>query len=118
MALDGERCMIAAVGLIDAETDRVPELAERLVEAPQVSEVHSVTGEYDLVALIRVARHEQLAELVPRTITNLPGITRTCTFIAFEAFSRQDLEATWSVGLQQSGGEVGGTGPRQRRVSR
>jgi DNA-binding Lrp family transcriptional regulator len=117
--------MITAIVLINAEMGRVPELAERLVEIPQVSEVYSVTGGRpparrgrDLVALIRVARHEQLAELVPRTIANLPGITRTRTFIAFEAFSRRDLEAMWSVGLQESGGEVGEKGPRPRRAPR
>jgi len=105
--------MITAFVLINAEMGRVPELAERLVEIPQVSEVYSVTGEYDLVALVRVARHEQLAEVVPRTIANLPGITRTRTFIAFEAFSRRDLEAMWSVGLEESAGEAGKGGPRR-----
>jgi len=82
------------------------------------------------VALVRVARHEELAEVVPRTIASLPGITGTRTFIAFEAFSRRDLEAMWSVGVEEAqgprplsrapagevtdlkGGEVGKGGPR------
>jgi len=93
--------MITAIVLINAEVGKVPELAERLLEIPQVSEVYSVTGEYDLVALVRVARHEQLAQLVPGTIDGLPGISRTYTLIAFEAFSRHDLESMWSVGLEE-----------------
>ena len=92
--------MLSAFVLIDAEPQRVAALASELAEIPGVAEVYSVTGKADLVAVVRVREHDELADVVTRRISALPGITATETMVAFQAFSRHDLEAMWSVGLE------------------
>jgi DNA-binding Lrp family transcriptional regulator len=91
--------MITAVVLIDAVHDRIPEVAERLAEIHGVSEVYSVTGRFDLVAMVRVAEHDQLADVIAGAVDRVPGVQRTETLIAFRAYSRHDLEAAFSLGL-------------------
>lgn len=86
--------------LIQAEPGRVATLASELAELPGVAEVYSVTGKVDLVAIVRVRQHDDLADVVTRRISALPGIVETETMVAFQAFSRHDLEALWSVGLE------------------
>jgi len=86
--------------LIDAEPGRVADLASELAELPGVAEVYSVTGKADLVAVVRVKEHDELADVVTHRIGALPGITGTETMVAFQAFSRHDLESMWSVGLE------------------
>ena len=90
--------MVHAFVLIDAEPVRVADLAIELVEVEGVSEVYSVAGHADIVAVVRVREHEQLAQVVTRGISRLPGILDTRTLIAFQAYSRHDLEAIWDVG--------------------
>ncbi|HEX3426852.1 MAG TPA: Lrp/AsnC ligand binding domain-containing protein [Acidimicrobiales bacterium] len=90
--------VVHAFVLIDAEPARVADLASDLADVEGVAEVYSVAGEADLVAVIRVRQHEELAELVTRRISSLQGITDTRTLIAFQAFSRHDLEAMWDIG--------------------
>lgn len=91
--------VIHAFVLIDAEPSRIASLAEELVKLHGVAEVYSVAGETaDLVAVIRVRQHEELAEVVTGRMAALPGILATSTLIAFRAFSRHDLEATWDLG--------------------
>ena len=85
--------------LIDAEPGRVAALASELAEIPGVAEVYSVTGKADLVAIVRVREHDDLAHIVTERISALPGIRATETMLAFQAFSRHDLESMWSVGL-------------------
>ena len=92
--------MLCAFVLVDAEPDKVAALAGELADVPGVAEVYSVTGRADLVAIVRVREHEELADIVTRRIGALPGITSTETMVAFQAFSRHDLEAMWSVGLE------------------
>ena len=92
--------MLSAFVLVDAEPGRVAALAAELAEIPGVAEVYSVTGKADLVAVVRVREHDELADVVTRRISALPGITATETMVAFQAFSRHDLEAMWSVGLE------------------
>ncbi len=77
---------------------RVAPLAAELAEVDGVAEVYSVAGHADLVAVVRVGRHEELAEVVTRRIHALDGITDTRTLIAFQAYSRHDLEAMWDLG--------------------
>jgi DNA-binding Lrp family transcriptional regulator len=91
--------MITAVVLIDAVHERIPEVAERLAEIHGVSEVYSVTGRFDLVAMVRVAEHDQLADVIAGAVDRVPGVQRTETLIAFRAYSRHDLEAAFSLGL-------------------
>ena len=90
--------MVHAFVLIDAVPARVADLAAELADVPGVAEVYSVAGHADIVAVVRVGAHEDLAEVVTRGIHLLPGITDTRTLIAFQAFSRHDLDALWDLG--------------------
>ena len=92
--------MITAIVLINCATDAIPEVAESRANLDGVSEVYSVTGDLDLVAIVRVREHEQLAEVVTRRIAQLDGIVHTTTMIAFQAYSRHDLDAMWGLGLE------------------
>jgi DNA-binding Lrp family transcriptional regulator len=87
-----------AVVLIEAERDALPTLGGQLADIEGVAEAYSVTGEWDFVAIVRVADHDRLADVVTGKIGQLPGIARTRTMVAFAAFSRHDLEALFSVG--------------------
>jgi DNA-binding Lrp family transcriptional regulator len=90
--------MTHAVVLIEAERDALSTLGSALADIDGVAEAYSVTGEWDFVAIVRVPRHELLAEIVTGTLAQLSGVVRTQTMVAFEAFSRHDLEALFSIG--------------------
>jgi DNA-binding Lrp family transcriptional regulator len=87
-----------AVVLIRAERDALPELGGTLADLDGVAEAYSVTGEWDFIAILRVAKPEELARVVTEQLARLPGIARTYTMVAFEAYSRHDLEAMFSIG--------------------
>jgi DNA-binding Lrp family transcriptional regulator len=87
-----------AVVLIRSERDALPELGGALAGLDGVAEAYSVTGEWDFVAILRVASPEDLAGAVTERLARLPGIERTYTMVAFEAYSRHDLEAMFSLG--------------------
>jgi DNA-binding Lrp family transcriptional regulator len=87
-----------AIVLIQADRSALQTLGGELADIDGVGEAYSVTGEWDFVAIIRVPEHEQLAKLVTGTISQLAGVTRTHTMVAFEAYSRHDLEALFSIG--------------------
>ena len=91
--------MITAIVLIKADVGRIPEVGEAIARLEGVSEVYSITGEYDLVAMVRVREHEQLADVIPGGLNRTPGILSTETHIAFRTYSRHDLEAAFSLGL-------------------
>ncbi|GAA3813127.1 Lrp/AsnC ligand binding domain-containing protein [Nocardioides panacisoli] len=91
--------MITAIVFIEAETARIPEVAEAIAALDGVSEVYSVTGQIDLVALVRVKRHEDIASVVSDQLNKVPGVVDTETHIAYRAYSRHDLEAAFSIGL-------------------
>ena len=93
--------MVTAIVLIRAERRRLQETAEALLEVDQVKEVYSVAGEYDLVAIVRVRRYDQMAEVVPGKLARLDGIAQTTTLMAFQCFSRRDLERMWGIGLDE-----------------
>lgn len=90
--------MTHAVVLIEAERQALATLGSALAELEGVGAAYSVTGEWDFVALVHVGRHEQLREVVADGIARLNGVVRTQTMVAFEAFSRHDLEALFSIG--------------------
>jgi len=90
--------MVHAFVLIDAEPARIADLATQLVDVDGIAEAYSVAGDADLVAVVRVRHHDDLAEVVTRRISGMPGILNTRTLIAFQAYSRKDLEALWDVG--------------------
>jgi DNA-binding Lrp family transcriptional regulator len=90
--------MSTAVVLIEAERDALSTLGGRLADLEGVHEAWSVTGEWDFVAIVRVPRHEQLADVITGQLVTLPGVTRTQTMVAFEVFSKHDLEAMFDIG--------------------
>ncbi|HMD91402.1 MAG TPA: Lrp/AsnC ligand binding domain-containing protein [Trebonia sp.] len=91
--------MITAIVLIKAEIHRIPEVAEVIAQIPEVSEVYSITGDYDLVAIVRVREHDELADVIPGGLNKVEGVAATETHIAFRTYSRHDLEAAFSIGL-------------------
>jgi DNA-binding Lrp family transcriptional regulator len=94
--------MVTAIVLIKADVASIPETAEAIARIPAVTEVYSVTGEFDLVAMVRVRAHEELADVIPGAVNKVPGVTHTETHIAFRAYSRHDLEAAFSLGYAES----------------
>lgn len=91
--------MVTAIVLLNTTREAVNDVAERLVDMPGISEVHSVAGRYDLVVVIRVPNNEALADIVTDQIRRIDGITSSETLIGFRVFSRHDLEHLFSVGL-------------------
>jgi DNA-binding Lrp family transcriptional regulator len=90
--------MTTAVVLIEAERSALTTLGGELADVEGVSEAWSVTGEWDFVAIVRVPSHEQLADVVTGRIARISGVMRTQTMVAFEVFSKHDLEALFSIG--------------------
>ncbi len=90
--------MVTAIVFIKADVARIPEVAEAVAGLAGVTEVYSVTGKIDLIALVRVARHDQVADVVADQLNKVPGITSTETHIAFRAYSSLDLEAAFAIG--------------------
>lgn len=93
--------MITAMVLLNVERGRVNEVAERLAELAGITEVFSVAGRYDLVAILRVKNNEDLADLVTRHMLKVEGITQSETLIAFQVFSRHDLERMFAIGAEK-----------------
>ena len=92
--------MLTAVVLVRATRQGVASLGPQLAEIDGVAEVYTVTGEWDFVAIVRVRRHEDLAEVVARRLVLRDGIERTQTMVAFQQFSAHDLEAMFGLGLE------------------
>lgn len=91
--------MLTAIVLIHADVAHVPEVAREVAELEGISEVYSVTGDVDLIAVARVARHEDLADVVADRVGKVTGVRNTRTYIAFQAYSKHDLQAAFSIGL-------------------
>ncbi len=91
--------MVTAIVLIEAETNRIPSLADQIVNMDGVQEVFSVAGQHDLVAIVKVARNEDLADVISDRMRHLDGIVATETMIAFRAYSKKELEAGFELGL-------------------
>lgn len=92
--------MITAIVMLQAARGRIPGLAQELLEIPEVAEVYSVAGEYDLVAILRVKHYDVMAEVVPGKLQTLAGVERTTTMMAFQCYSRHDLERLFSLGME------------------
>ncbi|MFB3789470.1 MAG: Lrp/AsnC family transcriptional regulator [bacterium] len=92
--------MVTAVILINAERSRIASAAQEILKLKGITEVYSVAGDYDLIAIARVRENEQLAKLVTEDLIVVEGITRTNTLIAFRQFSEYDLERMFSLGLE------------------
>jgi len=93
--------MVTTFVLINVTHGKINEVAEKLAEIEGISEVYSVAGRYDLVTLIRVKTNEQMADLVTNQILKVEGIEKSETLIAFRAYSRHDLEAMFSIGMEE-----------------
>lgn len=92
--------MISAIVMIKADVARIPEVAAQIVAIEGISEVYSVTGEIDLIAVARVARHEDFHEVIADQLNKVPGVLETSTHIAFRTYSDKDLEAGFALGLE------------------
>jgi DNA-binding Lrp family transcriptional regulator len=92
------RPVITAIVMVSAAVDQIPEVAQRIAELDSVSEVYSVAGDVDLVAMVRVRRHDELHDVIAGRLNKVEGVLATSTHIAFQAYSRHDLEATFSLG--------------------
>jgi DNA-binding Lrp family transcriptional regulator len=92
--------VITAIVFVKADVARIPEVAEAIAAIDGISEVYSVTGQVDLIVMVRVRRHEDVAEVVADRLNKVPGVTSTETHIAFRAYSRHDLEAAFSIGFE------------------
>jgi DNA-binding Lrp family transcriptional regulator len=93
---------VHAVVLVQCEIDEIPEAAQAIADIDGVSEVYSVAGEFDLVAIVRVAAHEELARVIPGGIAKIEGVARTETLISFQVFSRHDLDRLFSIGFDET----------------
>jgi DNA-binding Lrp family transcriptional regulator len=91
--------MITAIVHIDCATDSIPEVAERLANLDGVSEVYSVAGHVDLIAIVRVREFDDIAKVIAGGISKTEGVVNTETFIAFRAYSRHDLDAAFAIGF-------------------
>ena len=92
-------CVITAIVFITAEVSQIPEVAEAVAAIDGVSEVYSVTGQIDLIALVRVRNHDDVATVVADRLNKVAGVTSTETHIAFRAYSWHDLESAFAVGV-------------------
>ncbi|QCW51234.1 MULTISPECIES: Lrp/AsnC ligand binding domain-containing protein [Nocardioides] len=91
--------MITAIVFVKAEVDRIPEVAEAIASLEGVTEVYSVTGQIDLIVMVRVRHHDDVAAVVADRVNKVSGVRETETHIAFRAYSRHDLESAFSLGL-------------------
>ena len=89
--------MVTSIILLNVKRDKINDIAEQLSDISGISEVYSVTGNYDLVAIVRVESNDQLSELVTNTLVKIDGIEKTDTMLAFKAYSKHDLEAMFSI---------------------
>ncbi|MFV0459500.1 MAG: Lrp/AsnC family transcriptional regulator [Actinomycetales bacterium] len=91
--------MITAIVHVDTEADQIPEAAKTIAELDGVAEVFSVTGDTDLIVMVRVREHDHLADVIADQISKVPGVRATRTYIAFRAYSSHDLDSAFSLGL-------------------
>jgi len=93
--------MVSAIVLLTVKKDRVNTIAEELAEMGGIREVYSVTGRYDLVAIVRAMDSDSLADLVTNRVLAVEGIAESETLVAFRTYSRHDLERMFSIGFEE-----------------
>lgn len=91
--------MLTAIVLIKTVSDRIPEVAQEISDIAGITEVYSVTGDWDLIAMVRVPQHERLADVIADELSKVEGVTATNTNIAFRTYSKHDLDAAFSLGI-------------------
>jgi len=92
--------VITTIVLIKSDPQRIPECAMRLAGIDGVAEVYSVSGEWDLVAIVRVEQYDRIAQVVTEEFARVPGVVRTQTLTAFRAYSKRDLEQAFDLGVE------------------
>jgi DNA-binding Lrp family transcriptional regulator len=92
--------VITTIVLIRADPKLIPQVATRLAGIEGVTDVYSVSGEWDLVAIVKVPEYDRIAQVVTEEFVKVPGIERTQTLTAFRAYSRKDLEQAWDIGVE------------------
>ena len=93
--------MTSALILINAKRNHIGGLGEKLLEIDGITEVYTVTGRYDFIAIVRTKETEKLAKVVTEDILKFEGIERTETMVAFKCYSKYDLEHMFSIGLEE-----------------
>ncbi|MBM9606037.1 Lrp/AsnC family transcriptional regulator [Desulfopila inferna] len=93
--------MVTSIILMNVDRTSINEVAAKLVEFDEISEVYSVSGKYDLIAIVRVRTNDDLSTLVTVKLRNVENITATETMLAFKAYSKHDLESMFSLGLDE-----------------
>ncbi|GAA2116292.1 Lrp/AsnC ligand binding domain-containing protein [Kocuria atrinae] len=91
--------MLTAIVLIKTTANRIPEVAQEISNIKGITEVYSVTGDWDLIAIVRVREHEKLADVIADQLSKVNGVVSTSTNIAFRAYSEHDLDAAFSLGI-------------------
>jgi DNA-binding Lrp family transcriptional regulator len=96
--------VITAIVLLHVDVHLIPETATALANIERVSEVYSVTGDWELVVMVRVRSHEEIADVVTGEIAKVEGVTATHTMIAFRAYASEDLDRLWGIGFEDAEG--------------
>jgi len=94
--------MITTIVMVSVESHRIPEVAQEIADLDGVSEVYSVAGDVDLIAIVRVRDFDQIAEVIAGRLSKIDGVIHTDTHVAFRAYSRHDLDAAFSIGLDST----------------
>jgi DNA-binding Lrp family transcriptional regulator len=92
--------MITAIVMVSVETARIPEVAQQLADLDGVSEVYSVAGDVDLIVVVRVREFDQIADVIAGRLSKVDGVLHTDTHIAFQAYSRHDLDSAFAIGFE------------------
>ncbi len=92
--------MITAIVFVKADVARIPEVGEQIADLDGIGEVYSVTGHIDLIAMVRVRTHDEVATVVADRLNKVDGVQSTETHIAFRTFSQHDLESAFSLGAE------------------
>jgi DNA-binding Lrp family transcriptional regulator len=92
--------MITTIVLVKAEPRLIPQCARKLAGIDGVTDVYSVSGEWDLVVLVKVPQYEDIAKIITEEFPKVPGLQRTTTLTAFKAYSKADLETAWDIGVE------------------
>jgi DNA-binding Lrp family transcriptional regulator len=92
--------VITAIVMVSVEADKIPEVAQAIADVDGVSEVYSTAGDVDLITIVRVREFEQIAEVIAGNLSKVQGVLATDTHIAFRAYSRHDLDATFDIGAE------------------
>jgi DNA-binding Lrp family transcriptional regulator len=92
--------VLTAIVLVRASREGLPTLGPRLADTPGVAEVYTVTGDWDFIAIVRVREHDELARIVTHELTRMEEVDRTQTMVAFQQFSRHDLESMFGLGVE------------------